>query len=90
MTIDKIDKMLDGRHPDNLIDIKNRFSMGLYLAKPKKDPLTKAFLHGALMEKAFDFDVPDDIMEIPDETPEEIEYKSGKELVEIGNQIWLR
>ena len=27
------------------------------------------------MEKAYDFDVPEDISEIPDETPEEIEGK---------------
>ena len=54
-------------------DIKYRFRLGLFLAKPKKDPLTRAFLHGSLMEKAYDFDIPEDISEIPDETPAEIE-----------------
>lgn len=75
VTIDKIDKLLDGKHPDTMGDIKFRFRMGLFLAKPKKDPLTRAFLHGSLMEKAYDFDIPEDISEIPDETPEEIEGK---------------
>lgn len=73
ITIDKIDKLLDGKHPDGMGDIKFRFKMGLFLAKPKKDPLTRAFLHGSLMDKAYDFDIPEDISEIPDETAEEIE-----------------
>ena len=51
--------------------------MGLFLAKPKKDPLTKAFLYGSLMDKAYDFDIPEDISEIPDETPEELEAKKN-------------
>ena len=75
VTIDKIDKLLDGKHPDAMGDIKFRFRMGLFLAKPKKDPLTRAFLHGSLMEKAYDFDIPEDISEVPDETAEEIEGK---------------
>lgn len=73
LTIDKIDKLLDGKHPDSMSDIKNRFKLGLFLAKPKKDPLTRAFLHGSLMEKAYDFSIPEDISEVPDETAEEIE-----------------
>ena len=48
-------------------DIKHRFRMGLFLAKPKKDPLTRAFLNGSLMERAYDFGVPEDISEIIDE-----------------------
>lgn len=44
LTIDKIDKILDGRHPDNMSEVKTKFKLGLFLAKPKKDPLTKAFL----------------------------------------------
>lgn len=56
-------------------DLKFRFRMGLFLAKPKKDPLTKAFLHGSLMEKAYDFDIPEDVSEIPEEHPDEIEGK---------------
>jgi hypothetical protein len=52
--------------------------MGLFLAKPKKDPLTKAFLHGSLMDKAYDFDIPEDITEIPDdETAEERNAKAA-------------
>ena len=73
MTIDKIDKLLDGRHPDEGGDIKNKFKLGMFLAKPKKDPLTRAFLNGSMMEKAYDFSVPEDPSEIPDETPEEME-----------------
>lgn len=73
LTIDKIDKLLDGKHPDEMGDIKNKFRLGMFLAKPKKDPLTRAFLNGSMMEKAYDFSVPEDPTEIPDETPEEIE-----------------
>ncbi len=47
-------------------DIKHRFKLGMFLARPKKDPLTRAFLHGSLMDKAYDFDIPEDISEIPD------------------------
>jgi hypothetical protein len=46
--------------------------MGLFLAKPKKDPLTRAFLNGSMMERAYDFSVPEDISDMPDETAEEI------------------
>ena len=66
ITIDRIDKLLDGKHPDQMGDIKHRFKLGMFLARPKKDPLTKAFLHGSLMDKAYDFDIPEDISEIPD------------------------
>lgn len=72
LTIDKIDKLLEGKHPDTMSDIKHRFRMGLFLAKPKKDPLTRAFLNGSMMERAYDFSVPEDISEMPDETAEEI------------------
>lgn len=78
ITIDKIDKLLDGKHPDQLGDIKFRFKMGLFLAKPKKDPLTKAFLHGSLMEKAYDFDIPQDITEIPDDETEQEKTAKAK------------
>jgi len=78
ITIDKIDKLLDGRHPDGLGDVKFRFKMGLFLAKAKKDPLTKAFLHGSLMEKAYDFDIPEDLSEIPEGGAEECEREKGK------------
>ena len=50
--------------------------MGLFLAKPKKDPLTRAFLHGSMMEKAYDFSIPEDISEIPDEAPKELDIYS--------------
>jgi hypothetical protein len=64
LTIDKIDKMLDGKHPDHMNDVKNRFKFGLFLAKPKKDPLTRAFLHGSLSEKAYDFNVPGQVSDV--------------------------
>jgi len=73
LTIDKIDKLLEGKHPDTMCDIKHRFRMGLFLAKPKKDPLTRAFLNGSMMERAYDFSVPEDISDIPDEKDEEIQ-----------------
>ena len=44
ITIDKIDKLLDGKHPDSMHDVKHRFRLGLFLAKPKKDPITRAFM----------------------------------------------
>ena len=72
LTIDKIDKLLDGKHPDEMGDIKHKFRLGLFLAKPKKDPLTRAFLNGSMMEKAYDFSIPEDPSEIPDETADEI------------------
>ena len=78
ITIDKIDKLLDGKHPDQMGDIKFRFRLGLFLAKPKKDPLTRAFLHGSLMDKAYDFDIPEDISEIPEQAAEE-HSKSNKD-----------
>lgn len=56
-----------------MCDIKHRFRMGLFLAKPKKDPLTRAFLNGSMMERAYDFSVPEDISDIPDEKDEEIQ-----------------
>jgi len=46
VTIDKIDKLLDGKHPDSMGDIKYRLRLGLYLAKPKKDPMQRAFEGG--------------------------------------------
>ncbi len=52
--------MLDGKHPDSMSDIKNRFKFGLFLAKPNKDPFTRAFLHGSIMEKAYDFRIPEE------------------------------
>lgn len=64
LTIDKIDKMLDGKHPDFMNDVKNRFKYGLFLAKPKKDPLTRAFLHGSLNEKAYNFTVPGQVSDV--------------------------
>jgi hypothetical protein len=73
ITIDKIDKLLDGKHPDQMGDIKFRFRLGLFLAKPKKDPLTRAFLHGSLMDKAYDFDIPEDVSEVPDESAQEMQ-----------------
>ena len=73
LTIDKIDKLLEGKHPDTMCDIKHRFRMGLFLAKPKKDPLTRAFLNGSMMERAYDFSVPEDISDIPDEKDDEIQ-----------------
>jgi hypothetical protein len=33
MTIDKIDKLLEGKHPDKMFNIRNRFKLGLFLAK---------------------------------------------------------
>lgn len=27
----------------------------MFLAKPKKDPLTRAFVHGSMLEKTYDF-----------------------------------
>lgn len=64
LNIDRIDKMLDGKHPDTLHDVKNRLKYGLFLAKPKKDPLTNAFLSGPLADKAYDFNIPEQISEI--------------------------
>ncbi len=96
ITIDKIDKLLEGKHPDSMGDLKFRFRMGLFLAKPKKDPLTKAFLHGSLMDKAYDFDIPEDISEIPAEHPDEIEGKDPDEdqdksfSLRIGSQVPFR
>ena len=58
--------MLDGKHPDTLSDVKNRLKYGLFLAKPKKDPITNAFLSGPLAEKAYDFTIPEQISEIPE------------------------
>ena len=60
ITIDKIDKLLDGKHPDTMGDIKFRFRLGLFLAKPKKDPMARAFVHGNLTEKAYDFEIPEE------------------------------
>jgi len=59
LNIDRIDKMLDGKHPDTLHDVKNRLKYGLFLAKPKKDPITNAFLSGITSEKAYDFTIPE-------------------------------
>lgn len=56
-----------------MCDIKHRFRMGLFLAKPKKDPLTRAFLNGSMMERAYDFSVPEDISDVPDDKDEEIQ-----------------
>lgn len=67
LTIDKIDKLLDGKHPDDMVDIKNKFKYGLFLAKPKKDPLTRAFLNGSMMEKAYDFSAVEEPSMVPDE-----------------------
>ena len=78
ITIDKIDKLLEGRHPDSMGDIKHRFKLGMFLAKPKKDPLTRAFLQGSMMERAYDFDVPEDISEVQDDVPEEVENPALK------------
>jgi hypothetical protein len=44
VNIDKIDKLLDSRHPDEFSDVKSRLKFGLFLAKPKKDPTTKAVI----------------------------------------------
>ena len=44
ITIDKIDKLLEGNHPDKMFNIRNRFKLGLFLAKQKKDPISTAFL----------------------------------------------
>lgn len=33
ITIDKIDKLLEGNHPDKMFNIRNRFKLGLFLAK---------------------------------------------------------
>ena len=63
LTIDKIDKILDGKHPDNMTDIKSKFKLGLFLAKPKKDPLTKAFIHGSLNAKHYKFNIPNVLTE---------------------------
>ncbi len=35
VNIDKIDKLLDSRHPDEFSDVKSRLKFGLFLAKPK-------------------------------------------------------
>jgi hypothetical protein len=37
------------------------------LAKPRKDPLTNAFISGPLTEKAYDFSIPEQISEVIDE-----------------------
>lgn len=42
-TIDKIEKLLDGRHPDLMGSDKFRHRLGLYTARPKKDQIEKAW-----------------------------------------------
>jgi hypothetical protein len=64
LTIDKIDKLLEGKHPDDNNDIKNKFRYGLFLAKPKKDPLTRAFLNGSMLDKTHEFSPPEDPSEL--------------------------
>ena len=67
VNIDRIEKLLDGKHPDEFGDVKSRLKYGLFLAKPRKDPLTNAFISGPLTEKAYDFSIPEQISEIRDE-----------------------
>jgi hypothetical protein len=46
ITIDKIDKLLEGEHPDKMGSIRNRFRLGLFLARKTEDPISQAFIEG--------------------------------------------
>jgi hypothetical protein len=64
INIDKIDKMLDGKHPDAMAEAKIRYRYGLFLAKPKMDPFNNVMKYTSLMDKAYEKDVPEDISDL--------------------------
>ena len=46
ITIDRIDKLLEGQHPDKMGSIRNRFRLGLFLGRKTEDPISQAFIEG--------------------------------------------
>ena len=61
LNIDRIEKLLDGKHPDMFSDVKSRIKYGLFLAKPKKDPVSNHF--STINSKQYDFQIPEPISE---------------------------